>query len=566
MKNLSLTKKTICGILLFSSCGFSSFADQAVYSVFDGKQVAAKTVYSYKPDSQYEVHCKVGYITDIKLKTGESVSYSLVGDSSRWMFDQTTVGGVTHIYIKPMAEGIQTNLIVNSSTRSYRFIISEGPEAYSPIIEFTFEDEERKEIYSKPAKLTNKQKVFNEIFTTEDKLSGKKALKTLNRKYEMKKHGKIEDDMLPTDIFDDGIRTYLKMPSSNKYDLPTLYLVDENDKLTLVNYRTKDAYFVADRVFSKARLKYSAKTYVDIVATKDDSDNSDKQSISEHIQNVISEAYEDIKGIDSISTRKELSSSQKSVLIEKELAEEKQAREKAMAEIAQLKKQVETERQAREKAVLAATEAESQNRAYAEQIKQEQYKHQAMQKTMETEKQAQIAQVRQNQLREETEKTQNTVKQVSVQITPSKPITKTIISPIQTSVTESKENLVFVEKKLILNDSKKAFSEIFTTNNKLDEKKVRQALQTKQNIQTHGEIITTMLPKNTFIINDKTYFNMSKDYQGKLPQIYTFVKNRIVPVDYEVKGTYLVVNERIQKARLQYNTNTYADIVLTGGV
>ena len=86
-----------------------------------------------------------------------------------------------------------------------------------------------------------------------------------NRKYKVKKHGKLEKTLYPTEIFDDGTRTYILMPQSNKYDLPVLYNVDFENKMTLVNYRIKNGYIIADRVFRRARLCYTPKTYLDIL-------------------------------------------------------------------------------------------------------------------------------------------------------------------------------------------------------------------------------------------------------------------------------------------------------------
>lgn len=39
---------------------------------------------------------------------------------------------------------------------------------------------------------------------------------------------------------------------------------NKDGKLTLVNYRIRDGYIIADRVFTKARLCYTSKSYVDI--------------------------------------------------------------------------------------------------------------------------------------------------------------------------------------------------------------------------------------------------------------------------------------------------------------
>ena len=46
--------------------------------------------------------------------------------------------------------------------------------------------------------------------------------------------------------------------------------------MTLVNYRVRHGYIIADRVFDHARLKYSDREYVDILPKKDDPAKEDK--------------------------------------------------------------------------------------------------------------------------------------------------------------------------------------------------------------------------------------------------------------------------------------------------
>ena len=239
--------------------------DQPLYALSDGTAHASKTTYEFKADSQFEVHTKKGYVTDIKLKPGESITYLGAGDTTRWLVDQSTVAGITHVYIKPMADGIRTNMIINTNAHSYRLIIDEGVD-FTPIVEFSFPQEDmRQTLLTKPV-LSKEEKEFSDIYMKKDK-AGKRVLKKINKNYKIKKHGSFTEDMLPIEIFDDGIRTYYKMPKSNKYDLPTLYLV-EDGQLSLVNYRVRGEYFIADRVFERARLKYSSKKYIDIVPVK----------------------------------------------------------------------------------------------------------------------------------------------------------------------------------------------------------------------------------------------------------------------------------------------------------
>lgn len=275
LKKSALKVGTALLVVSLAGMGQLYAEDQEYYSVSDGTPHASKTTYEFKPDSLFEVHTRKGYVTDIKLKPGETITYLGAGDTVRWLIDQSTVAGTTHVYIKPLADGIQTNMIINTGSHSYRLLIDEG-NGFTPIVEFVFPQEEmQKQLLTKPV-LTKEEQHFSDIYMTTAK-SGKRVLKNINRNYKVKKHGSFSEDMLPTEIFDDGIRTYYKMPQSNKYDLPTLYLV-EDGKLSLVNYRVRGEYFVADRIFERARMQYSAKKYIEILPEKPDKVEMDHDS------------------------------------------------------------------------------------------------------------------------------------------------------------------------------------------------------------------------------------------------------------------------------------------------
>ena len=258
-------------LLALTCCISTAFAaDEAksTYDTSDGSCSAAKVVYEYKPDSLFRVNVQMGYVTDIALKPGESVTYLGAGDTKRWLIDQASVGSTSHIYIKPLAKGISTNMIINTNQRTYRLYLVSVTSNYTPIVEFSFPDEAFQKMMARPLPWKSKEeKLFYDIYM--EKKNGAYALKKLNRKYKVKKHGKLEKTLYPTEIFDDGTRTYILMPQSNKYDLPVLYNVDYEDKMTLVNYRIKNGYIIADRVFRRARLCYTPKTYLDILPSDD---------------------------------------------------------------------------------------------------------------------------------------------------------------------------------------------------------------------------------------------------------------------------------------------------------
>ena len=153
-------------------------------------------------------------------------------------------------------------MIINTDAHSYRLYLVSVSENYTPIVQFSFPDESFRKALAAPLPWKNKEeKKYFDIYTV--KKGNTYVPKDINRKYEIHKHGSLDVSVLPSEIFDDGIHTYINMPKSNKYDQPTLYNVQDG-KLTLVNYRICDGYIIADRVFTKARLCYTSKSYVDI--------------------------------------------------------------------------------------------------------------------------------------------------------------------------------------------------------------------------------------------------------------------------------------------------------------
>ena len=60
-------------------------------------------IFSYAPNQLYKIYCRKGYLTDLAFKKGESIQFVGGGDTAGWMVSDSTVDGVPHLYIKPMA-------------------------------------------------------------------------------------------------------------------------------------------------------------------------------------------------------------------------------------------------------------------------------------------------------------------------------------------------------------------------------------------------------------------------------------------------------------------------------
>ncbi len=86
----SLNKFLLAGVLA-SMCFMMTNVDAAQKSVYDSPDrvhVGARTTFRYFPDSPFRVKTKMGFVTDIELKQGETVTYIAGGDTSRWLIDK----------------------------------------------------------------------------------------------------------------------------------------------------------------------------------------------------------------------------------------------------------------------------------------------------------------------------------------------------------------------------------------------------------------------------------------------------------------------------------------------
>lgn len=266
----SLTATVLVALATAAVIPNASAADvaKANYQTAEAQRAQSAIVYQYHPNSVYNLNTKKNFISDIQLQAGESITYIAGGETINWMIDTATVNGVPHVYIKPIQENVVTNLVVNTNRHTYRLLVF-SEDAYNNIIMWEYPDEVREQMMkeqARPVYPSRAEKLYMDTHMEQDK-NGIWQNKKLNYHYSIKNHS-VPDDTVPTEIYDDGQRTYIKIPEKNKYDFPTLYLVNDRSELTLVNYRVMGQYLVADRVFSHGRIQYTQKAYIDFTPSK----------------------------------------------------------------------------------------------------------------------------------------------------------------------------------------------------------------------------------------------------------------------------------------------------------
>jgi len=153
----------------------------------------------------------------------------------------------THLIIKPLEEGLETNLIVTTNEHIYQLRLH-GTDFHMPSISWNYPQEQIALI-----KLEKEKKSREEAVT---------SIAQLRFDYELS--GK-DYPWRPVRVFDDGKKTYIQMPLEMRVsDAPVLFLKDSNGDLTLTNYRVKGSYYIVDRLFQEAELRVGKNESIEI--------------------------------------------------------------------------------------------------------------------------------------------------------------------------------------------------------------------------------------------------------------------------------------------------------------
>lgn len=212
----------------------------------DDKFVNAITVYNFSEGMLYEIYTSPNKTTDIMFQKGEEICDVGAGDTERWSIDQTFSGSGPdkrlHLFVKPKKAGLHTNFVIPTTKRTYHLELRSYKNVYQTGVSWNYPKEE---FEKQVARIKGeKLKEDNEVNNID--------LLSMNFDYEIIGTANWK----PVRVFDDGNKTFIKFPEKIGSDeLPPLFLVSEENKTQLVNYRFKMGYYIVDRIFDAAVLK-----------------------------------------------------------------------------------------------------------------------------------------------------------------------------------------------------------------------------------------------------------------------------------------------------------------------
>ena len=221
----------------------------------------AVQIFPYSPGALYQIYASPGEITDIALEPGEQLTGSgllAAGDTVRWIVGDTESGsGDTrrvHIMVKPTRSAIETNLVVNTDRRTYLIELRSREKLYMPSVAW---------------------------FYPEDRSSRSKApplTPFIPEMSERRYRYVIEGDnppWRPVNAYDDGRKVYIEFSSGiSQGEMPPLFVIGQDGKPELVNYRAYRNVLIVDRLFAAAELSLGGEKQQKVRVVRSDGSRS----------------------------------------------------------------------------------------------------------------------------------------------------------------------------------------------------------------------------------------------------------------------------------------------------
>ncbi len=205
--------------------------------------------YAWAEGALFQIYTAPGQVTDIVLQEGEELvgpGPVAAGDTVRWIIGDTLSGEGksrrVHILVKPTRPDIATNLVINTSRRTYHIELRATPSTYMAAVSWRYPQDELIALRAAQAQPVPAATVAGAI-----------DLPSLHFGY------RISGDKVawrPVRAFDDGRQLFVEFgPLVGTGDMPPLFAVGETGAAELVNYRVDGRFMIVDRLFERGELR-----------------------------------------------------------------------------------------------------------------------------------------------------------------------------------------------------------------------------------------------------------------------------------------------------------------------
>lgn len=203
-------------------------------------------VFDYEPGRVFEVWTAPLRVTTLTLAPGEKVIAKAAGDTVRWQIGETVSGDGpaqrAHVMIKPLTQGLETNLALTTNRRLYLLQLRSGsPGAFNAAVAWDV------------GATLDLAEALPVAAAAPPPAAGDGP--ALDARFAIRPKGK-RPAWTPAAVMTDGTRTYLSFPQdAGAIEAPALFAVDPAGEAQMVNYRQQAGLWVVDRVLDRAELR-----------------------------------------------------------------------------------------------------------------------------------------------------------------------------------------------------------------------------------------------------------------------------------------------------------------------
>ncbi|WP_421729073.1 TrbG/VirB9 family P-type conjugative transfer protein [Brevundimonas sp.] len=213
--------------------------------------VGGVQVFAWSPGRVFEVWTAPLRVTTLTLSPGETILSKAAGDTVRWQIGEASSGAGsearTHVMLKPLARGLETNLILTTNRRIYLIDLkSGGTDAFNAAVAWDAQAPSAGTMaVSSPVALAD-VRVPDPVVMPDGPLDGRYRIEPQGRRARW----------TPTAVFNDGVRTFITLdPDVDVDEAPVLFVLAADGEAQMVNYRQVGGLLVVDRVFDRAELR-----------------------------------------------------------------------------------------------------------------------------------------------------------------------------------------------------------------------------------------------------------------------------------------------------------------------
>jgi len=200
--------------------------------------INAVQVYPFTEGALYQVYTAPGQVTDIALQESEQLVGSGPVDTESGAGPSRKV----HILAKPTRPDLMTNLVINTDRRTYLLELRSTEKTYMASVSWQYPQDQLIALRRQNVEAQAAAPIQSGIDITR-----------LRFRYA------IEGDdapWRPTQVFDDGAKVYIEFPRGiAQGEMPPLFVIGPEGGAELVNYRSRQNYYIVDRLFAAAELR-----------------------------------------------------------------------------------------------------------------------------------------------------------------------------------------------------------------------------------------------------------------------------------------------------------------------